>query len=259
MAHVATQVRPWNSSGLEFVERLQDARQNHGTVNLMRSLNEGSFVAAKQMPNWWMAIDHSNSEERPWLDIGVIRYLESQGFPYICKCHGVFRDAHFTYVISSFAEHGDMFKWCSQGPLPGPEREDALRPVVCQLLHAVQLLHNLGIAHRDLSLENILLTGGQDFPQIKIIDFSMATCSRQCCNEPCGKVSYKAPETLVVNKHYDTFLTDSFALGVALFSLGAQDYPWLSTAKGVCRMFDYIMKHGFRAYLAAKKESKRQW
>jgi len=124
------------------------------------------------------------------------------------------------------------------------------------MLHAVQMLHNLGVAHRDLSLENILLTGGQDFPQIKIIDFSMATCSQQCCNEPCGKKIYKAPETLVVDKPYDTFLTDSFALGVALFAMGAQDYPWSSTAKGGCRMFDYTVKHGFQAYLATKKSRK---
>jgi len=262
MAQVAKQVRPWSSSGLEFVASLQDARKNHGTVDLMQSLNNGSFVVAKRMPNWWMAMDdesqkqHSNSAERPWLDIGVIKYLESRNYPFLCKTHGVFRGAHFTYVISSFAEHGDLFKWCIQGPLPGPEREHALRPVVCQLLHAVQMLHNLGIAHRDLSLENVLLTGGQDFLQIKIIDFSMATCSRQCCNEPFGKKTYKAPETLVVDKPYDTFLADSFALGVALFAMGAQDYPWFSTAKGGCKMFDYTVKHGLKAYLVAKKVRK---
>jgi len=262
-AQVAKLVRPWNWSGLEFVERLQDARRNHGSVDLMQSLNDGSFVVAKRMPNWWMTMDdeefqkrHSNSAERPWLDVGVIKYLESRNFPYVCKAHGVFRDAQFTYVISSLAEQGDLFKWCNQGPLPGPEREHALRPVVCQLLRAVQMLHDLGIAHRDLSLENILLTGGQEFPQIKIVDFSMATCSRQCCNEPCGKKSYKAPETLVVDKPYDTFLTDSFALGVVLFAIGAQDYPWLSTAKGDCKMFDYTVKHGLQAYLAVRKVRK---
>jgi len=259
IAQVAKQVRPWNSSGLEFVEKLQDACQNHGTVDLMRSLNDGSFVVAKRMPNWWMTTDddefqkqHSECVERPWLDVGVSKYLVSRNCPYVCKTHGVFRDAQFTYVISSFAEHGDLFTWCDTGHRPGPEREHALRPIVCQLLHAVQMLHNHGIAHRDLSLENILLTGGQDFLQIKIIDFGMATCSRQCCNEPCGKKSYKAPETLVVDKPYDTFLTDSFALGVVLFAMGAQDYPWLSTAKGVCQRFDFTVKHGLQAYLAAK-------
>jgi len=250
-------------SSLEFVGRLQDAPRNHGTVDLLQSLIDGSFVVAKRMPNWWMATDdddfkkrHFNSVERPWLDIGIIKYLESRNFPYVCRAHGVYRDSHFTYVISSFAVHGDLFKWCDQGPPPGPEREGALCPVVCQLLNAVQLLHNLGIAHGDLSMENILVTGGQDCPQIQIIDFSVATCSRQRCNELCGKKPYMAPETLVVDKPYDTFLADAFALGFVLFALGAQEYLWSSTSKGDCKMFEYIVKNGFQAHLAKRKARK---
>jgi len=263
MAQAAKLVRPWNSSSLGFVGRLQDAPQNNGTVDLMQSLIDGTFVVAKRMPNWWMAADdddfkkrHSNAVERPWLDIGIIKYLESRNFPYVCRAHGVYRDYHFTYVISSFAEQGDLFKWCDQGPPPGPKREDVLSPVVCQLLHAVQMLHNLGVAHGDLSMENIVVTGGQDCPQIQIIDFSMATCSRQRCNELCGKKPYMAPETLVTDRPYDTFLADAFALGVVLFALGAQEYLWSSTATGECKMFEHIVKKGFQAHLAKRKSGK---
>jgi len=257
-------VRPWSTSGFEFVKPLQDARRNHGSVDLMQSLHDGSFVAAKRMPNWWMGADdddfkkqQANSMERPWVDVGVVKYLESKDFPFVCKSRGIFRDSQFTYVTSSLAEDGDLFKWCDRGPAPGPQREAVLRPIVTQIISAVQLLHNYGIAHRDLSLENILMTtakGGAE--QIKLIDFGMATCSRQCCNESVGKKSYQAPETNIADKPYDPFLADCFALGVVIFALGAQDYPWLSTRKGACKMFDYAREHGFQRFIAARKVRK---
>lgn len=253
-------VQPWSLCELKPVRTLQDAPRNHGCVDLMQSLKDGSFVAVKRMPNWWMAVSddefqkqHANSMERPWLHIGIVEYLQSQDFPYVCKSHGVFRDAEFTYVVSDFAEEGSLFKWCYHGPHPGYERETVLRPIVRQVLTAVQMLHSLGIAHRDLSLENIVSTIQGDSVQIKLIDFSMATWSRKCCNESCGKKSYQAPETLAACNPYNPFLADLFSLGVVLFTLGAKDYPWHSTRKDGCKFFKYVLEHGFRRYLGARK------
>jgi len=230
----------------------------------MQSSSNNSFVAVKKMPNRWMSMDSQEFQkqqpscmENPWRDIATVRYLESQHFPYICKNHGVFRDNEFTYVVSDFAEQGSLFELCKVGLLPGLEREATLRPIICQVLSAVQMLHKLGIAHRDLSLENIvstIKTGGS--PQIRIIDFGMATWSRPCLNEACGKTSYQAPEIFVTGTAYDPFLMDSFALGVVLFTLCAQDYPWRSTKSGGCKMFRYVLQHGFQRYLAARKVQK---
>jgi len=109
---------------------------------------------------------------------------------------------------------------------------------MCQVLSAVQMLHNLGFAHRYLSLENVVSTiKTGDSLQIKIIDFGMATWSRPCLNEPCGRTSYPAPKILMTGTAYNPFLMDSFALGVVLFTLFAQDYLWRSTKSGGCKMF----------------------
>lgn len=76
---------------------------------------------------------------------------------------------------------GDLFEWCFRPtvPAPGVEREAHMRPIVAQLLVAVRWLHGLGIAHRDLSLENVLLEDSGAELRVKLIDFGMATMKRK--------------------------------------------------------------------------------
>jgi len=122
-------------------------------------------------------------------------------------------------------------------------------------MQGIRDLHNLQIVHRDLSLENILLTKLEDDPnslRIRIIDFSMASTIRNFRSCVRGKASYQAPE-LHADQEYDAILSDVFSLGVTLYALLLKDYPWLSTRPGGCKCFEYVRKHGFRSYLAKRK------
>jgi len=103
-----------------------------------------------------------------------------------------------------------------------------------------------------LSLENILLTQSAGEPgglQVKIIDFGMATMQRFVRNEVRGKEAYFAPEMHVPHECMDTFLADSFALGVVLFAMASQDYPWTSTRPNKCGLFQYVSMFGLRRFL----------
>ena len=158
---------------------------------------------------------------------------------------------------SEFATEGDLFGWCEQEPLPGPQRETMMLPLVEQILAATRWLHNLGIAHRDLSLENVLLTdvGGGEM-QIKLIDFGMATLSKSCTHEIRGKASYQAPE-MHGKKPCDPMAFDHFALGVVLFAMASQDYPWSSTAPNSCKLFESVKQLGLRKFLAHRRVRKQ--
>lgn len=262
-AHVA--VEAWDSNRFRTMGRLQAAQRNQGQVLLMvdtQAQEEGFMggfarVAVKQMPNHWMLESsrkfssvYPSSAERPWQDIGVLRYLNAVGYPYVCRLLGVFRDGCSTYVATGLASLGDLFDWCSSPrmPPPGPARLRHAHPVVVQALGAVRWLHDLGVMHRDISAENILLhEDGAGSLLVRLCDFGMATLKRWCCREPRGKPTYQAPE-MHTSTVYDGFLTDSFALGVTIFSLVARDYPWEHTAPGRCRCFDYVSCYGLRAY-----------
>jgi len=243
MAQVAKSVKAWVSGSFAQVRRIEDALGNHGIVNLMRC--GGDNVAVKQIPNKWMTIGpeefdvrYPDSPERPWLDLGLTRLLTLRDFPYSCALLGTYCDENNTYAVSSFAKCGDLLAWCFHAPRPGPLREAMARPIAIQVMVAVRWLHELGIAHRDLSPENVLLTRvDRDEMRIHLIDFGMATASHTCCGEVRGKLAYQAPE-MHQGQPYNAFQADHFQLGVTLFAMGVKEQPWTSTVPGKCHQFE---------------------
>jgi len=98
-----------------------------------------------------------------------------------------------------------------------PIAETLAQHIAKQLIRAIRYIHKLNIFHRDLKLENVLIT-----PQakIKIIDLGLCaiTSDFDSLDEFVGSVDYAAPEILLNNK-YNGESIDVFSLGVILFSL----------------------------------------
>jgi len=244
---------------MTHVGELQEAVNNHGRVQLFQ--DGGRSVAVKRMPTRWVCsgprefdAQHTAAFERPWFDIGLLRLLNGVQYPYACRLHGIFRSDVETFVATTFCDGGDLFEWCFREslPAPGAEREALMQPIAKQLVDAVRWLHDLGIAHRDLSLENAMLvrSGGEE--QVKLIDFGMATLARTARNEARGKLAYQAPE-IHGDAPVDTFLADNFALGVMLFVMDVMDYPWACTTRGKCPLFDYFQMFGIRRFVAKRR------
>jgi len=88
-------------------------------------------------------------------------------------------------------------------------------------------MHNLGLVHRDLKLENILINDIGGMNEIKLIDFGFATnCTAgsklsMFCGTPC----YMDPD-LVKKKKYSGQGVDVWALGVILFLLITGGVPF---------------------------------
>jgi len=245
----------WEQGTFQKVKKLSDAKSNRGVVWLMEHKDSKKMFAVKTMPNSWIQEsyaeffqEHPNEAEMPWVDIGCTRYLNSVGYQFACTLEGVYRSHEETFVMSSFASGGDLFDTTLKGEAVGPKRELAMAPWVLQVLAALQQLHDMGIVHRDVSLENVLLTGNdQGGASVKLRDFSMAAAGR-IHNVVRGKPSYQAPE-MHSGGDYDAFLSDSFAAGVLVYALLLKDYPWLSTKPGKCMRFQYVVKNGLRAYM----------
>ncbi|CAK8988873.1 unnamed protein product [Durusdinium trenchii] len=249
-------VQSWNPDEWKMVRSLQEANQSRACVDSVQHLADSRAMAVKRMPNRWIKErqsefeeSHPQSSEKPWVEIGLLRYLNAAGFPYVCDLFGIFRDDEFTYVATSLATDGDLFSFVERLQMePGPEREGIIRPMMDQVFSAVYKLHELGIAHRDISLENILLTKNPEGGlQLQLIDFGMATLSRKC-SEIRGKKAYQAPE-MHTDISYDSYLSDDFALGVVLYAMALSDYPWISTRLGTCKLFEFIHMWGFREFI----------
>jgi len=88
----------------------------------------------------------------------------------------------------------------------------------------LKFLHGAGFAHRDLKLENLLLSSDgvlkiADFGVTKDIKFNpMRTC--------CGSPDYIAPEIITDKNGYDGLLTDIWSCGVILYAMLAGEFPF---------------------------------
>ena len=86
-----------------------------------------------------------------------------------------------------------------------------------QIVNGMAFLHRHEIAHRDLSLENVLLHDGI----ARVCDFGLVACGKKQRHEVVGKEFYRAPEvwTASVHQPYDPFAADVWSLGIILVIL----------------------------------------
>ncbi|CAD7933960.1 unnamed protein product [Amoebophrya sp. A25] len=100
-----------------------------------------------------------------------ISFTQHERCPYILSLRGVLMDTHHVYVLTEPCARGELFEMVSHAKRLS---EDLTRTYMRQICTAVSWLHQRGIGHRDISLENILLTGEPDDRCIRLMDFGMA-------------------------------------------------------------------------------------
>jgi len=105
-----------------------------------------------------------------------------------------------------------------------------------QILDGLEVLHSLGLAHHDMSLENLMLDAEG---KCVIIDLGMVvkvplranglpikiSASRDWPGR-CGKMLYLAPEILNPQVSFDPLALDMWAVGVMMFVLRTGVPPW---------------------------------
>mmetsp|Transcript_135630 Transcript_135630/g.421377 ORF Transcript_135630/g.421377 Transcript_135630/m.421377 type:complete len:325 (+) Transcript_135630:85-1059(+) len=259
----------WDPRRFRYVAMLQEAPRNNGRVELLEDSQTGRLVAAKTMPISWVCESHEafltahpEENELPWRDIYTTYYLsKTAGLECVCDFVGLFlrrgeAGPEVSFVLS-YCSGGDLFSWLERSiPLVGASREAASRPLMRSVFQAVGEIHTQGVAHGDLSLENVLLFSEAEenalpaSAEIRIIDFAASTGSR--ASGLRGKPSYQAPE-VHSEAEYDAKTADVFSLGVMLFTLAVGNYPWRSTRPHVCPCFRYAADRGLPAYLARRK------
>jgi serine/threonine protein kinase len=94
-----------------------------------------------------------------------------------------------------------------------------------KLISAVHHIHSKNIIHRDLKMENILLTDNRN--EVKIIDFGLSKILSIDGNDKLSFVGtpiYTSPE--VFNHDLYDFKTDMWSLGVIMYVMLSGAYPF---------------------------------
>ena len=116
------------------------------------------------------------------------------------------------YIIMEYIDHGSLLSQLGENMGFG---EDLGRLIFAQLLDGLEAIHNSNIVHRDIKIENIMLSGN-DYT-LKYVDFGFATeKSYGYLTSYLGTPNYAAPE-VHLRRPYLGVCEDIFSLGVTLF------------------------------------------
>ena len=171
-----------------------------------------------------------------------VEVLKHISHPSIVKFITSFRTPiHYTLVLEAL-DGGELFDILARHHSSISQKEWFVRRIFGELASVVGWMHSNNLVHRDLKLENIMLTRplfnqnapplrpsdlGQ-IPVVKITDFGLARFveSGTALETRCGSEEYVAPE-LIIGKSYDGRKTDSWALGVVLYAMLTGVLPFI--------------------------------
>ena len=141
--------------------------------------------------------------------------------PGIIQVHDIQVDDKYIYIFLEYSTYGNLEQVIQASELTEIEAMVYFK----QIMEAIKYIHNLGVAHRDITLKNILIT---DDGSAKLSDFGL--CKLQPENSylstTCGTFIYVPPEILE-EKQYDGMKADIWSAGICLYALTSRHFPWI--------------------------------
>ena len=104
--------------------------------------------------------------------------------------------------------------------------EERVSEIAYQMALGIKYLHNYGIVHRDLKLENIMMTDTTEKSVPKLVDFGLAKIigPNEKASEPFGTLGYVAPE--ILEKKPYSYSCDLWSLGCIIYALLCSSLPF---------------------------------
>ncbi|KAK6063431.1 kinase domain containing protein [Seiridium cupressi] len=189
----------------------------------------------------------------------------------LCADHG-----RWNHVME-YCSEGDLFSLVSKKYLQEADRDTDRLCLFKQLLQGVNYLHSNGIAHRDIKLENLLITKDS---KLKITDFGVSEvfsgihpglreaggqCGQQmngeirlCKPGICGSEPYIAPEVLSKQGDYDPRPLDVWSSAIVMIYLLFSANLWerASTDPGTKGNDNYIqLVRAWERYRAKREKN----
>ena len=201
--------------------------------NIYSRLNPKVEVAIKIYSKSKMKELEAFCEEQPLNELSAMELLGHH--PNVIKAIEYCEDEHFIYSIMEYCSLGELFSHIGRDKMTSTMAKIFFKEILIGLQH----IHKKGIAMRDLSLENILVSSEG---VCKITDFGMSLLLPRDSStgkilkvqplRPCGKQNYIAPESLDSSSYYNPQISDIWSAGCLLFIMltGVPPYEHSSNA-----------------------------
>lgn len=154
---------------------------------------------------------------------------------YVVDLVEVIEDSYNIYLITEYLEKGDLFEYTLKN---GPMEEKYAMVIFKEMIYAIHDVHKKGIVHRDIKLENFLLT---DNLKVKLCDFghsgfinknsfiltsdTVVKGEKIYFKRKCGTLPYSSP-SIIKEKLYDGEKEEVWSLGICLYALLTCHFPF---------------------------------
>lgn len=138
--------------------------------------------------------------------------------------YDTYQAADHCHFMMEYVQGKDLYDYLSNRNFKLSENL-AKRIIYC-LLQGVKHLHSMGILHRDLKLENIMMSDKSDKAIPKIVDFGLSKliAPNQKATESYGTVGYVAPEVMCKTPYAHS--CDIWSLGCIFYALMCGSLPY---------------------------------
>ncbi|KAI0050941.1 Pkinase-domain-containing protein, partial [Auriscalpium vulgare] len=193
-----------------------------GTVRLIKasSKNGGHIFAVKEFRPKRTGESEKEYQKKVTAEFCVGSTLKH---PNIIETLDIVSDHGHYYEVMEYAPY-DLFSVVMSGKMCRPEIYCVFR----QICDGVEYLHEMGLAHRDLKLDNCVMTTDN---VVKLIDFGTATVfhypgkAQQKATGIVGSDPYLAPE-VITTESYDPRKTDVWSLAIIFMCMVLRRFPW---------------------------------
>ncbi|KNC76181.1 CAMK/CAMKL/MARK protein kinase [Sphaeroforma arctica JP610] len=152
------------------------------------------------------------------------RLLQVLDHPNVTRLYQLIETEDTYLIVMQYAGGGELVEYMANGGLLEVEARRLFREIISAIDHC----HQCGVLHRDLKLENILLS---EDVHVRITDFGLGRrydaddIENSLSNTFCGTPLYAAPE-LVSGTRYDGPPADIWAMGVVLYAMMCGSPPF---------------------------------
>lgn len=221
----------------DYVELYSLGKGQYGHVVLCESKkNCHSYVAVKK-------IQKTNFKrevlELIYREIDIMQFLKMHKHKSIVSPIDFYEDNSNIYIVMEYVNSGSLQSILTSGHLNKDKRpkESQVRIIFKQIAEGLQFLEKIGVIHRDIKAENILLSFDSikcTF-QAKISDFGLCKIigKSEKTDESYGTLVYTAPE-IVMQKAYNNKV-DMWSLGVLMYYSITGVYPFEGQSNEVAR------------------------